>query len=208
MDAYEETFETWNAVAALYESKFMKLSVYNPSYDAVIHHLGKNPVKILEVGCGPGNIANYFLDKRPTDAWLGTDISTKMIALAQKNNPKGIFKVLDVREISSLQQQFDVLIAGFCLPYMSLADIGQFLLDATMLLEGGGMLYLSFVEGTTDKSGFQTNSKGNRMYFYYHQLEDLQELLGDCNFELTQTFYITQEKQEKQTVLIAQLQLK
>lgn len=32
---YQETFETWNKIAGLYEEKFMDLDLYNQSYDAV-----------------------------------------------------------------------------------------------------------------------------------------------------------------------------
>lgn len=203
MDAYEETFKTWNKVASDYESKFMQLSIYNPSYDFVIERLSEKPVAILELGCGPGNIARYFLEKRPQDNWLGIDIAPEMIALAKKNNEKATFKLLDIRNINSLEQQFNVMIAGFCFPYMSLSDIKKFLSDCVQMIARKGMLYISFVEGVSELSGFQVNSKGNRMYFYYHSKDDIINALLDFGFHIVKTIHIKQQNQEKQTVLIA-----
>ena len=57
MDKYKETFKTWNKVASLYEDKFMDLDLYNNTYDYFCE-LVKDNAKILEIGCGPGNITN------------------------------------------------------------------------------------------------------------------------------------------------------
>jgi len=35
MDHYQETFETWNKIASLYQERFMDLDLYNESYDLI-----------------------------------------------------------------------------------------------------------------------------------------------------------------------------
>lgn len=84
MDKYLETFETWNNVAKLYENKFMDLDLYNDTYEKFCEILLKKNSKILEIGCGPGNITKYLLAKRPDFDILGTDISPNMIELAKR----------------------------------------------------------------------------------------------------------------------------
>lgn len=64
MDKYEETFETWNNIASIYQDKFMKLDLYNDSYDYICTSISKQGANLLEIGCGPGNITKYLLSKR------------------------------------------------------------------------------------------------------------------------------------------------
>lgn len=60
MDNYEETFETWNKVASLYQEKFMDLDLYDDTYETVCGSVSKDKAALLEIGCGPGNITKYL----------------------------------------------------------------------------------------------------------------------------------------------------
>lgn len=182
MDRYQETFDTWNKIASLYEEKFMHLSIYNDSYDILCKSIENNKAKILDLGCGPGNITKYLLSKNPDYEILGIDISPKMIELAQKNNPTANFKILDCRQISSLNTHFDAIVNGFCLPYLSENDTINFITDSSKLLLENGILYLSFVEGDPNDSEFKAGSTGDRAYFYFHNLETIKTLLLQNNF--------------------------
>ena len=53
--------------AKLYQEKFMDLALYNDSYGYFCSALDKPQAKILEIGCGPGNITMYLIQtkKRP-----------------------------------------------------------------------------------------------------------------------------------------------
>ncbi len=119
---YKETFKTWNKVASLYQDKFMDLALYNDSYDFVCSSLNKSNLKVLEIGCGPGNITKYILSKRPDLDIFGIDIAPNMIELAKRNNPKASFAVMDSREISKIETKYDGIICGFCLLYLSQTD--------------------------------------------------------------------------------------
>ncbi len=122
MDNYQETFETWNKLASLYQDKFMDLELYNESYDAFCNSIAKDNAKILEIGCGPGNITKYLLSKRPNYQIYGIDVAPNMIELARENNPTARFDVMDCRNISEINQDFDGIVCGFCLPYLSEGD--------------------------------------------------------------------------------------
>lgn len=58
-------------------------------------------------------------------------------------------------------------------------------------------MYLSFVEGDSDKSGFQTGSSGDRTYFYYHSLNPLLELLLNNGFEAPTIMHVDYENASK-----------
>ena len=183
MDRYKETFETWNKVALLYLDKFMDLDLYNETYDIVCNSIIKDKAKILEIGCGPGNITKYLLAKRPDFDIYGIDIAPNMIELAKRNNPTANFSVMDCRQISALTTKFDGLICGFCLPYLSQTESAKLFADCNNLLNDNGFIYISFVEGDPNKSGFQVGSTGDRTYFNYHNLDNLKTLLIDSEFE-------------------------
>src|SRR5690606_11871580 len=118
----------------------------------------KGSAKILEIGCGPGNITKYLLFKRPDFNIYGIDIAPKMIALAKSNNPTANFNIMDARQISSLKTKFDGIVCGFCLPYLSNTDCEKLIFDSFNLLNNNGLIYISFAEGDPDTSGFQVGS--------------------------------------------------
>lgn len=198
---YKETFETWNKVATLYQSKFMDMNLYNDTYDLICSALATPNSKILEIGCGPGNITKYLLSQRPDFDILGIDIAPNMIALAKKNNPTARFTTMDTRQIDELKTTFDAIVCGFCLPYLSQTDSIKLIADCYTLLNRDGMLYISFVEGDPSTSDFQTTNTGDRSYFYYHSLENLKTLLIENQFHDIETSKVTYKKSENEIEL-------
>ncbi len=207
MDRYKETFETWNKIASLYQDKFMDLDLYNSTYDFICNSVNKLNAKILEIGCGPGNITKYLLSKRPDFNIFGIDVSPNMIELAEINNPKGSFAIMDCRKIDELETKYEGIVCGFCLPYLSKADCKKLISDSYNLLETDGLIYLSFVEGDPAKSGFQVGSSGDRSYFYFHNLETLKTQLIDNGFgqiEISNVDYIRSKSHlETHTIITA-----
>lgn len=207
MDQYKETFETWNKVAQLYQDKFMDLDLYNETYDLFCDLIANKNPTVLELGCGPGNITKYLLNKRPDFIIDAVDVAPNMIALAQNNIPNASFKVMDVREINSIQKQFDALVCGFCIPYLSQSDVSKLIVDSHQLLVNNGILYWSFVAGDYNNSGYQKGSSGDRTYFYYHSLANTIKILEEYGFEINNLISVnytsTNGNEEKHTVIIA-----
>ncbi len=198
MDRYKETFETWDKVASLYEDRFMDLDLYNESYDFFCNLITKDDAKLLEIGCGPGNITKYLLEKRPNFKISGIDIAPNMIELAKKHNPSASFAIMDCRHISGLETKYDGIVCGFCLPYLSETDCKIFIDDCKNLLNENGHLYLSFVEGNPNKSDYQVGSSGDRVYFYFYNLDWLIEQLKKHNFEQINVFKVNYQKAENE----------
>lgn len=197
MDKYRETFQTWNNVAKIYQDKFMDLDLYNDTYNYICNSIDKPKAKLLEIGCGPGNITKYLLSKRPDFNIFGIDIASNMIKLAKLNNPSANFAVMDSRQIKNLDTKYDGIIAGFCLPYLSQTESNKLIADAYELLNNNGLLYLSFVEGDPKKSGF-IESTGGRVYFHYHILNDLKSQLVKTNFDEINTFKVKYKTSESE----------
>ncbi len=194
MDNYQETFDTWNKLASLYQDRFMDLDLYNDTYDFICHSITRDHAKVLEIGCGPGNITKYLLSKRPDFDIYGIDIAPNMIELAKKNNPAARFAVMDSRQIDELNEKYDGIVCGFCLPYLSQSDSQKLITDCYHLLNENGLIYLSFVEGDPNKSGFQASSSGDRSYFYFHLLDDLKAKLIENDFGELNIFEVENKK--------------
>ncbi len=189
MDRYKETFESWNKIASLYQEKFMDLDLYNESYDFICNSIIKEEAKILEIGCGPGNITKYLLSKRPDFEIFGIDIAPNMVELAKQNNPTARFAIMDCRQINILDTKFDGIIGGFCLPYLSQTECKELISNSYDLLSDNGLIYLSFVEGEPDQSEFKVGS-GGRVYFNYYQLDNIKKQLNKFKFEELKTFKV------------------
>lgn len=207
MDKYKTTFKTWDKVASLYEEHFMDLDLYDDTYAAFCEAIEKLNPKILEIGCGPGNITKHMLSKRPDFDLVGIDIAPNMVELAKQNNPNTSFQVMDSRDIDQLKTEYDGIICGFCIPYLSKNDCIKLMKDAKNLLSEDGVFYLSFIEGDYKKSGYQTGSSGDKVYFYYHELDRIRTDLSENGFEiitLNHKNYMRKDgTNEMHTILIA-----
>jgi len=178
MNKYQKTFSTWDKLAQIYQDKFMEFALYNDTYDTFLISINNySSAKVLEVGCGPGNISKYLLSKNPELQITAIDASKNMIELAKMNNPTVQCIEMDARKINKLTDQYDAVICGFCMPYLSQSDVIDLISNCKNRLKNAGTLYLSFVEGDDSKSGYQVGSSGDKMYFYYHPLDVLQETL-------------------------------
>jgi trans-aconitate methyltransferase len=182
--------QTWNKVAQLYQDKFMDLRLYDVSYDTFIACLPQKEASVLDVGCGPGNITQYLLQKRPDWVLEGIDAAPNMVALAAKNLPGATFSVLDCCALDRLEMQYHGVVCGFCLPYLEPAAGEKLLYDIHQHLIPGGCLYLSFVPGDPAKSGYLTGSTGDRTYFHYYDPDNVKQRLHEVGFSELQDIRI------------------
>lgn len=176
-DRYLETHKTWDTIAQRYEDTFMKLELYNDTYKSFCDLLLRPDASVLEIGCGPGNITRHILGLNPKIKVLATDISKNMIDLAKRNNPEVEVQILDCRNLKTINTVFDGIICGFTIPYLSKHNCSKLITDCSNLLTEEGVLYLSFVSGDYEKSGFISGSSGATVYFYYHELKRIKQEL-------------------------------
>ncbi|MGG8497844.1 class I SAM-dependent methyltransferase [Tenacibaculum sp. TC6] len=204
MSHHQNTIQLYNRVAQQYQDIFMNDKRYHHSYDKLLSHLSKNHRMVLDVACGPGVISHYLLQNNANLTVLGIDAAEKMIELATNNVPEATFKVLDCRAISTLHTLFDVLIFGFCFPYVTKEEVHQLIKDAYQLLTPNGLLYISTMMGNYDTdSGYKSSSDGkNTAFIYYHSQEDLQNMLLESDFQILENYTkLEQEGTHKNTDL-------
>ncbi len=204
MHYYNDSYTAWNKLAELYQEKFMHLNIYNETYDSFYSLLKNKNAEILDCGCGPGNITKYLLQQNSQLKITGTDVSENMIALAKANNPSASFKVMDSRDILSLNKKFDGIVSGFCIPYLALNDCKKLIADCYTLLNPKGIFYLSFVEGDYNDSGYKAASTGDKTYFHYYNTEAISKILNENSFAIKQQFSIKYKAEETHIIIIAE----
>jgi cyclopropane fatty-acyl-phospholipid synthase-like methyltransferase len=180
----------------------MYLDLYNNTYDRFCDYIETKNSEILEIGCGPGNITKHLISKRPDFKILGLDIAPNMIKLAIKNNPLAKFEVKDIRTIDNIERNFDAIISGFTLPYLSCKERIKFIQDCENILSKNGILYFSFVEGDYAKSDFQTRTDGSKILFYYHELEKIRDELDQYQFQIIDLEKIKYEEQLHTIIIV------
>ncbi|KQC00213.1 trans-aconitate 2-methyltransferase [Pedobacter sp. Hv1] len=208
MDNNEFAASIFNKLAKEYQDKFMDVALYGDTFDFFCDHVEVQDAQILEIACGPGNITKYLLSKRPELKILGIDLAPNMIALAEINNPQAQFQVMDCRNIASIDQKFDGIMCGFCLPYLSKAETVQLIADASSLLKTNGLLYLSTMEDDYSTSGLRKGSAGDEVYMHYYRADDLIPMLQQHYFEVLnltrKDFPTTDGSQVTDLIIIAQ----
>lgn len=172
--------------AEAYAEQHVGEELYLASFDLFCELLPSVDASVLELGCGPGNITQYLLKKRPRLRILGTDLAPRMIELARAINPGAEFKILDSRETRTLNRRFDALVCGFILPYLSREETFHLFADAAAILNPGGILYISTMEDDYSRSALKgaSTGKGPQIMLYYHEGDVLRSALEGLGFEI------------------------
>jgi len=176
--------EAFDKSAKIYAHKFMNVSLYAEPFKTFCDNIKTEDASILDIACGPGNISKYLLELKPAYRILGIDLSPNMLELAQINNPTAQFLLMDCREIATLEQKFDGITCGFCLPYLTRQEAIDLIVNVSALLNPGGVFYLSTMEeDENNKSRHQISSTGDLVFVHYHREDYLSQALIQSGFE-------------------------
>lgn len=116
LEAYEKLAESFSRLAP---SKAENAYIEQPAMRKAVGDV--KGLKIFEVGCGPGILAEYLVHEGAKV--VGFDVSPKMIELAKKRNPKNAtFFVADGAKPLPLDnthnEQFDMVVASLAIDYI------------------------------------------------------------------------------------------
>lgn len=188
MKNFELSVQRFDQFAAEYAERFMDLSAYSDSIDRFCEWIGTKQPKILELGCGPGNVTRLLRLRFPKSEIIAIDLSPQMIEIARKHLPDVDFMVMDVRDISIIPVKFDAIMCSFCLPFLSKDDAAKLIADCACHLVKGGVLYVSTMEGNEQRAGFETTSFSGdcEIYFNYHHQNDLENAFAKSGYEIRQ----------------------
>lgn len=168
-DQHKNVARVFDHFASDYVDKFMDVSLYSNGLDRCISTLPIN-ARILDIGCGPGNISKYISDKFPSSSITGIDISAEMIKIAQRMIPSGNFIHGNVTQLADLEGDFDLIICGFILPYLEPQEVEQLIRQTSVKLKQGGILcvitMISDENNILERTSEQLESCTIHMHYY------------------------------------------
>lgn len=104
---------SWNAFPKSIAQRYLK-SFGHPSQDSqlvlyeVLEKLGPKPMRLVDLGCGNGNLGEYLTEKGLAFTYTGVDFSDILLDAAREAFPSGNFVCDDVNTLANLHESFDV----------------------------------------------------------------------------------------------------
>lgn len=87
-------------LAKVYDTMYQGFIDYNEEFEFYATKAKEfNSHSILEIGCGTGNLAKFFI--ADFDSYLGLDLSEHMLQLAREKNRNGYFMQADMRSFTT-----------------------------------------------------------------------------------------------------------
>lgn len=138
---------------------------------------GLHDRKILDVGCGAGDIAKWLADG-DYDV-TACDLSEEMINVAQRKTEKAKFLTLGATELDKLEDRFDGIVSIHLVQHLSKTMLKKFFNSVHDLLNDDGKFLLVFTNTCYEKTGYQLDGEKEGNYIFWHkwQMEDIVPIL-------------------------------
>ena len=180
VDYKEQTKQSYDATAEDYHANTLKL-LPEVKARSFLSHLPAQ-AKILDVGCGSGRDAGYFVEKG--HAVTGIDIAPKMIGLARVLVPEATFAVGDIETTLFTMNFFDGVWASASLLHVSKQEMPAVLQKIHSTLKPGGVFYISMKKGEGETLQPDERYGGVPKFWNYMDDQELIAMLINQGFEI------------------------
>ncbi|MFS8104928.1 class I SAM-dependent methyltransferase [Lentzea alba] len=145
-----DTKAAYDAVATLYADTFRDILKTMPLERSVIAAFAElvqthDAGPIADVGCGPGHITAYLNSLGPEA--FGIDLSSEMVALAQKAHPDLRFEEGTMTALNLADAELGGILSNFSIIHLPPAQMPQVFAEFERVLASGGHLLLGFYAG-------------------------------------------------------------
>lgn len=186
----------YSELAQAYHEMYQSIFDYEEEfsfYDAILKEY--NCHKILELGCGSGNLARYFL--RSGYNYTGIDLYDNMLEIASQVEPGAKFIQGDMRKLD-FENEFDaVIIAGRSFTYMTKNDdVNEALTSIHRVLKNNGKLIFDnfdaekiFGSFNSEEIIFETEFENRK---YKRVSKNSPNLETGWTWDWQETYYVTE----------------
>lgn len=184
MDKTLVTIEAYNKNAEKYSDKFMEFEDYKEKINEFVHYIDRGD-RILDLGCGPGNVIKEINKTIEDVDYVGVDLSEELLKIARKAYPGGNFICKDLREIEFELELFDIIIMSFCIVHLHDEEMIKLIYKVSGYLKKSGKLYISFMSGK-EKGYESTSFSKEEIFFNYYSADSIKQELLKNNFSIIQ----------------------
>ena len=187
--------KAWNNVAEKYDN--VNYSKINPAFEFFCRKL-PDKGSILDIGSGTGlPFAKLFLEKGFD--YLGVDISSQMIKIAQKNVPLAKFKEISMTDLN-YDKEFDGVFSHYTMLLLNPEMFKEVARRVVKSLKDNGLFYLSLnepcVENTNLDEDVICEIMGETMYSRAYTEREILEVLTPLGLKKLQIYRETQNSEE------------
>lgn len=182
--------DIWNFWAAKYDKLWVQKYSLKPTRNYILSSISQNHksddnIKVLDLGCGPGELIEELNSQFNNIDIIGIDFSEGMLEVSKRKNPYATHIKMDVADLYKLKGEFDIIICTHSLPYYKepkkvMVELNRLLKDDGKILMGfasGDNLYdklsLSFVKLTTGPANYPSDEKFRELIIPNLQVEKL-----------------------------------
>lgn len=182
--------ELWDFWAKKYDRLWVQKYSLKPTRDYITAVIEKNrsseePIKLLDVGCGPGELIEQLDNNFDNIEMTGIDFSNGMLKVSRLRNQNATHIKMDVADLYRLKNKFDIIVCTHSLPYYK--EPLKFIKDLHGILEDNGKIYMGFASGnnfydklllsmvklTTGPANYLSDEKYRNLVKPYFQIEKL-----------------------------------
>lgn len=132
--------------------------------------------RLLDAGCGSGQKAKFFEDRGLRV--LGIDFSEKLLAIARQTAPASEFRLLDLRDIGKMSEEFEAVFAQASLLHIPKAETFSVIAGMVSRLVPRGLLYVAVKAqrpGNPEEEVVTENDYGYAYdrFFSYYTLDEM-----------------------------------
>ncbi|TYQ14875.1 UNVERIFIED_CONTAM: methyltransferase family protein [Acetivibrio alkalicellulosi] len=162
----------WDKLAHRYDKLWVQKYSLAPTRREIISKvstLKKGTFKLIDIGCGTGQLIESILNKNQCATCVGIDKSEKMIHQAKNKNLKADFYKVDINQIllkEFLSDKFDVIVCTHSFPYyknksLAFKNISEVIKDEGVVIFAQAAInsfydkvIMSIVESTAEKAEY------------------------------------------------------
>lgn len=157
-----------------------------PAIDLAARINVKNPEKIIDIGCGPGNSTQILFQRWPKAKIEGIDNSASMIESAKKNYPDMEWRIADATKMET-NEKYDIIFSNATIQWIH--NQKKLIADLFDMMEDGGALAIQLplyhtmpvskaIENVSLKERWKKQTIGANDAFKFHSSDYYYDILS------------------------------
>lgn len=143
--------KVWDFWADRYSRLWVQKVSLGPTRDYVLNEIkeiahGRN-LRLLDLGCGPGELLYELGEKCPQLELTGVDYSPRMLQVSEQRNGKAKHILLDAADLDKLETRYDIIVCTHSLPYYR--DPKEVFRNLSRILTENGRIIVAFASGNS-----------------------------------------------------------